>query len=410
MRYPSMKRFANILTVSIATLVFSTMSVSSGDGSALFTINSGASLKIDQHGICRKVVNGGIDGIMVPTLTAVEWHDGQGSFLLNISDMDNVSVSSCGDFPTVDLCIGAHGACAYYDTHHNLFYVFAEDDVHTACNANYDHMGSFEYNESEIPLQRAMMLGYNSHPWLGDWYHFPRVFLNIGLYDRVMEVWRKCSLNNGIPRYHHFEPSYHQKYSLIQMMGISDYPFYLYHQIPTLPGINSPIKVGGIFPDSQGISAFALARYQRIDPADYSGYQCMGGNSSANRGCLSGQNYLASGHGDTGLAANAAVPLCHAESSLGHYLYKLGSTRPGDSAANVTAAPLDTLPASQLSDFFLHEFGGTSPTSDSLMEYLEVGGNGRFSHVPESNVCKVYFRVKNTSGDDVTVLAKYQKP
>lgn len=66
------------------------------DQPGVFRVSPQSQITIDRHGVCRKVSNAGAEHIMVPTGQAEEWSSGQGSFLLNISQMPGISISNCG--------------------------------------------------------------------------------------------------------------------------------------------------------------------------------------------------------------------------------------------------------------------------------------------------------------------------
>lgn len=68
----------------------------------IFQVMANSQVKIDRHGTCRIVKNGGSNPVMVPTKTAQEWSSGPNSFLTNITMMDGVSVSNCIVAPSAD--------------------------------------------------------------------------------------------------------------------------------------------------------------------------------------------------------------------------------------------------------------------------------------------------------------------
>ncbi|MBW3243505.1 hypothetical protein KUV57_12600 [Epibacterium sp. DP7N7-1] len=58
-------------------------------------INAGETIEIDRFNICKTVQNDGGNPINVPLRSAREWGVGTGSFLKNISTMDDVIVTEC---------------------------------------------------------------------------------------------------------------------------------------------------------------------------------------------------------------------------------------------------------------------------------------------------------------------------
>lgn len=61
----------------------------------MVTVDGGTQKKVDAHNVCRIVVNGGGNDIMVPNRTEAEWSVGTNAFLTNLTTMDRVTAKSC---------------------------------------------------------------------------------------------------------------------------------------------------------------------------------------------------------------------------------------------------------------------------------------------------------------------------
>jgi hypothetical protein len=87
----------NVLCACVATIPLQLgASGAFAEAEDLTIIPQGETKSVTAHSVCQVISNGGGADIMAPHRQSSEWAVGGNAFLLNIADMDHVSVSECG--------------------------------------------------------------------------------------------------------------------------------------------------------------------------------------------------------------------------------------------------------------------------------------------------------------------------
>lgn len=92
---------ANKILAAVVAISAAAISVAAGPAisqevqAGIFKVGNGETQKIDRFGVCRVITNSGNNPIMVPVGSKMQWFEGDGAFLKYITEMREISASSC---------------------------------------------------------------------------------------------------------------------------------------------------------------------------------------------------------------------------------------------------------------------------------------------------------------------------